>query len=58
MENGIVYQREDHPGQHLYVCRDLETKVQTHFIHVVIWGEKVYKVEIKDNSNIYHKPDY
>ena len=22
------------------------------------WGEKVYKAEIKDNLNIYHKPDY
>ena len=22
------------------------------------WGDKVYKAEIKDNPNIYHKPDY
>ena len=22
------------------------------------WGEKVYKTEIKDNVNIYHKPNY
>lgn len=22
------------------------------------WGEKVYKAEIKDNPNIYHKSDY
>lgn len=22
------------------------------------WGEKVYKAEIKDNTNIYHRPDY
>ena len=22
------------------------------------WGEKIYKAEIKDNPNIYHKPDY
>lgn len=22
------------------------------------WGEKVYKAEIKDNPNIYHRPDY
>lgn len=22
------------------------------------WGEKVYKAEIRDNPNIYHKPDY
>lgn len=22
------------------------------------WGEKVYKAEIKDKPNIYHKPEY
>ena len=22
------------------------------------WGEVVYKAEIKDNPNLYHKPDY
>ncbi len=22
------------------------------------WGEKIYKAEIKDNVNIYHKPSY
>ncbi len=22
------------------------------------WGEKVYKAEIRDNANIYHKPKY
>lgn len=22
------------------------------------WGEKVYKAEIKENPNIYHKPGY
>ncbi len=22
------------------------------------WGEKVYKAEIKDNPNLYQKPDY
>lgn len=22
------------------------------------WGEKVYKAEIKENPNIYHKPEY
>ena len=22
------------------------------------WGDKVYKAEIKDNPNLYHKPDY
>ncbi len=40
MANGIVYRRADHPGQQLYVCGDLENNIQTHFIHVVIHGEK------------------
>lgn len=22
------------------------------------WGEKVYKAEVKNNPNIFHKPDY
>ena len=22
------------------------------------WGDKVYKAEIKDSPNLYHKPDY
>lgn len=22
------------------------------------WGDKIYKAEIKDNPNLYHKPDY
>lgn len=36
----IVYRRQDHPGRHLYVCYDTENDIQTHFIHVVIYGEK------------------
>lgn len=40
MASGIVYRRQDHPGQHLYVCYDTENDIQTHFIHVVIYGEK------------------
>lgn len=35
---GIAYRREDHPGQHLYVCADDKNNVQTHYIHVVIWN--------------------
>lgn len=42
MAKGIMYRREDHPGQLLYVCGDLENEIQTHFIHVVIWGEKAW----------------
>lgn len=34
--NGIIYRRQDVPGQHLYRCGDLENDIVTHFIHVVI----------------------
>ena len=35
-ENGIVYRRQDVPGQHLYRCGDFDHDIVTHFIHVVI----------------------
>lgn len=35
-----MYRRQDYPGQHLYVCFDTENDIQTHFIHVVTYGEK------------------
>ena len=41
-EKGIIYRREDHPNQHLYICGDLENDIHTHYIHVVIWGEKYW----------------
>jgi GrpB-like predicted nucleotidyltransferase (UPF0157 family) len=37
-KHGIAYRREDHPGQHLYVCADEKNNVQTHYIHVVLWN--------------------
>lgn len=51
--NGIVYRREDHPEQHLYVCGDLDNNIQTHYIHVVIWGEKEWSnyVNLRDYLN-------
>lgn len=39
---GVLYRREDHPGQHLYVCGDMENQIQTHFVHVVIWGGEAW----------------
>ena len=39
-EKGIIYRREDHPNQHLYVCGDLENEIHTHYIHVVIWEQE------------------
>ncbi len=53
MANGIVYRREDHPGQHLYVCGDIENNIQTHYIHVVIWGQKAWNgyINMRDYLN-------
>ena len=52
-EAGIIYRREDHPGQHLYICGDLEQNVHTHYIHVVIWGEKQWNnyINMRDYLN-------
>ena len=35
-QNGIVYRKEDIPGQHLYRSGDLDNGIVTHYIHVVI----------------------
>lgn len=35
-ENGIVYRKQDIPGQHLYRCGDFDNNIVTHYIHVVI----------------------
>ena len=37
-KHGIAYRREDHPGQHLYVCADDKNNLQTHYIHIVIYN--------------------
>lgn len=54
-ENGIVYRRQDVPGQHLYRCGDLENDIVTHFIHVVIAGSQAWHdyIDLRDylNSN-------
>ena len=35
-QNGIVYRKEDIPGQQLYRSGDLDNSIVTHYIHVVI----------------------
>lgn len=52
-EVGIIYRREDHPGQHLYICGDLENNIHTHYIHVVIWGGKQWNnyINMRDYLN-------
>jgi len=41
-EYGIIYRRQDHPNQHLYVCGDLKNEIHTHYIHVVIYGAEYW----------------
>ena len=52
-QRGIVYRREDHPGQHLYVSGELEKNIQTHYIHVVIWGQASWNnyINMRDYLN-------
>ena len=52
-EAGIIYRRQDHPGQHLYICGDLENNIHTHYIHVVIWGESAWNnyINMRDYLN-------
>lgn len=54
-KNGIIYRREERPGEHLYICGDLNNNIHTHYIHVVIWNEKSWNdyLNMRDylNSN-------
>ena len=52
-DNGIIYRREDHPGQHLYICGDLKNNIHTHYIHVVLWGQKAWNdyINMRDYLN-------
>ena len=52
-EKGIIYRKENIPGQHLYVCGDLENGIQTHYIHVVIWGQEAWNnyINMRDYLN-------
>lgn len=52
-QNGIFYRREDQPGQHLYLCGDLENNIHTHYIHVVIWENDKWNnyINLRDYLN-------
>ena len=53
MEGGIVYHKEYPPGQHLYVCGNPAANIQTHYIHVVIWGQQAWNnyINLRDYLN-------
>ena len=57
MKHDIVYRREDHPCQHLYVCGDIENNIQTHYIHVVIWGQEAWNnyINMRDYLNTHEE---
>lgn len=50
---GIIYKRQDHENQHLYVCTDLQNNIQTHYIHVVIFNSKEWNdyINMRDYLN-------
>lgn len=54
---GIFYRGQDHLGQYLYVCSDIENKLQTHYIHVVIWGQEAWNdyINMRDYLNCHEE---
>ena len=56
-ENGFIYRREDHPGQRLYICGDLENNIHTHYIHMVIFGEEAWNNYINMRDYLNTHPD-
>lgn len=57
MTEGIIYRGEDHPEQLLYICGKLENNLHTHYIHVVIWGQKRWTdyINMRDYLNSHEK---
>ena len=55
--NGIVYRKQDIPGQHLYRCGDLENDIVTHFIHVVIYDSEAWHNYLNFRDYLNAKPD-
>ena len=41
------------PAQHLYVCGNPAANIQTHYIHVVIWGQQAWNnyINLRDYLN-------
>lgn len=57
-ENGIVYRKEDVPGQQLYRSGDLDNGIVTHYIHVVKADSDAWNnyINFRDYMNA-HKED-
>ena len=54
--NGIICRGEDHPGQMLYVCGDLEGDIITRHIHAVIHGGEAWNNYLKLTGYLNHNP--
>ncbi len=57
-ENGIIYRKEDVPGQQLYRAGDLDNDIVTHYIHVVISDSEAWHnyINFRDYLNA-HKEE-
>ena len=51
--NGIIYRKQDVPGQHLYRSGDLDNDIVTHYIHVVISNSEAWNnyINFRDYLN-------
>ncbi len=56
-EHGIIYRKEDYPGQHLYRCGDFEREMITHYIHVVLAGSYQWRnyINFRDYLNTHEE---
>lgn len=52
-ENGIIYRKQDVPGQHLYRSGNLDNDIVTHYIHIVISDSETWNnyINFRDHLN-------
>ena len=57
-EEGIIFRKEDVPGQLLFVMGDFEKDIRTHHIHIVKWGSAEWSnyINFRDFLNVF--PEY
>ncbi len=54
---GILYRKEERPGQILYIMGDPDSGFRTHFIHVVIWGSAAWNNYVGFRDHLNAHPD-
>jgi len=52
-QNGVIYRKQDVPGQILFVMGDFEADTRTHHVHVVVHGSDAWEnyVNFRDYCN-------